>query len=56
MTIYEAIGGSFVIFTSCVGVYTLGRLVVEGLKRVGTRIEIGASCEEAAVRDYQHSS
>jgi hypothetical protein len=52
VNIYEAIGGMFVVFFTCVGIYVTGRLVIEGIRRTAGRLDIGAVTEDAAVRDF----
>jgi hypothetical protein len=49
--IYEFIGRAFILLMSCIGIYTLSKLIIEGIHRTAGRIEIGKVYEDAAVRD-----
>jgi hypothetical protein len=51
VSVAEVIGTLFIMLMCCVGIYTIGRLVVEGIRRTAGRIHIGATIEDAAVRD-----
>lgn len=52
MNVFEAVGALTIVFFTCVGLYTVARLVIEGIKRVAGRIDIGQTTEDAAVRDF----
>ena len=53
MSIYEAIGIGWVIFTACLGHVAIAWLALSGGNRIKQRLEVGQVAEAAAIRDYQ---
>lgn len=52
MNIYEFLGSCFVVYMACVGIAVHGWMVIAGLKRLSSRLEIGQTFEDSAVRDH----